>query len=934
MKDEASGSPGSPGSPGALVSLGERIEVLATEPHLVRSLGARLAGPLLRLVRWEPDFKVKAIAALLDALRRTHERRANKRSAPIRREDPAGPDGPTFGDLADAAVEELDANVTGAERACVVNGRVPTARAAWLRRLYEVVTRAVTAVEDAGDTEKRRIAAAVDPVMLLPPLALAPPPPGSPPPPSPSPRRRRRHRRPSPPSTSPPPSSPPSSPPPPSPRASPPGEAVPGEEPPAAAVPDERLIELELAAIDHLLDASRAEADFLGRRRRLLEAARQLLLETSAALPLETAGVEARRAHIAEQIVRLNRFEAAGIAPDVGLLHQAKTALSRGERQKLYAALGALDEVALSRGDGASLTRTSAAVRVMTPDLDRFDERARRTSLERSSKEVLGNAVIETVRRGYEAGREDLARAYADMAPKDREKQKAVIDYFASGSEIATLSAALAVDGCFEVGGVLSPVRVEELETRLRAVSYPTPDLLLMPAQDITDVPGAVIDDPRRILLSLAEGRLLTRKFIEVEAVTRRRTELVGEARIYLLDGSESMVVERDGRDVSARARMRDAILLAELATLHRRFAEKGRRVRVVLFFRYFTVVLWPTTRVDSEDSALKAMVEVIRTPRRGGTDIEGALVASFQQVREAREADPALARAQIVLVTDGNAEVNEEAIRVEREKAGDLPIAVSVIALGEENASLRALVARQRARGERAFYHFISDDALRSIVDRGADRGPAIHLDALISGDRDRSAADLGTELTAQLGELLDELGELGRKRHIEAMEGVDADAQALVEVGLPADAVPERERARRELLDRDRRALEARFLRWFPAPPIPAPGAQGKPSVEAAPDAPVADAPMPGTPMPGTSERDNLDAVTVVLATVSEVVGEVGGSPLQRRADAIEILERLLPDARLSPARYLAVLHAYPGATARALQAVHRAVSPPSGA
>lgn len=694
-------------------------------------------------------------------------------------------------------------------------------------------------------------------------------------------------------------------------------------------MPDDRLIELELAAIDHLLDASRAEADFLGRRRRLLEAARQLLLETSAALPLEAAGVEARRAHIAEQIVRLNRFEAAGIAPDVGLLHQAKTALSRGDRQKLYAALGALDEVALSRGDGASLTRTSAAVRVMTPDLDRFDERARRTSLERSSKEVLGDAVIETVRRGYEAGREDLARAYADMAPKDREKQKAVIDYFASGSEIATLSAALAVDGCFEVGGVLSPVRVEELETRLRAVSYPTADLLLMPAQDITDVPGAVIDDPRRILLSLAEGRLLTRKFIEVEAVTRRRTELVGEARIYLLDGSESMVVERDGRDVSARARMRDAILLAELATLHRRFAEKGRRVRVVLFFRYFTVVLWPTTRVDSEDSALKAMVEVIRTPRRGGTDIEGALVASFQQVREAREADPALARAQIVLVTDGNAEVNEEVIRAEREKVGDLPIGVSVIALGEENASLRALVARQRARGERAFYHFISDEALRSIVDRGGDRGPAIHLDALISGDRDKSAADLGAELTAQLGDLLDELGELGRKRHIEAMEGVDADAQALAEMGLPADAVPERERARRELLDRDRRALEARFLRWFPAPPSPEPGAQGKPSVGAAPDAPMA-----GTPMAGTPERDNLDAVTVVLATVSEVIGEVGGSPLQRRADAIEILERLLPDARLSPARYLAVLHAYPGATARALQAVHRAVSPPSGA
>jgi hypothetical protein len=68
--------------------------------------------------------------------------------------------------------------------------------------------------------------------------------------------------------------------------------------------------------------------------------------------------------------------------------------------------------------------------------------------------------------------------------------------------------------------------------------------------------------------------------------------------------------------------------------------------------------------------------------------------------------------------------------------------------------------------------------------------------------------------------------------------------------------------------------------------------------------------------------------------LATVVEVVSEVSGSDLGRQADAIEIIERLLPDARLSPARYLAVMRAYPRAVSPALRAVHAAVMPGRGA
>ena len=60
--------------------------------------------------------------------------------------------------------------------------------------------------------------------------------------------------------------------------------------------------------------------------------------------------------------------------------------------------------------------------------------------------------------------------------------------------------------------------------------------------------------------------------------------------------------------------------------------------------------------------------------------------------------------------------------------------------------------------------------------------------------------------------------------------------------------------------------------------------------------------------------------------------MVSDVGGGALARQADAIEILERLLPDARLSPARYLAVVRAYPAEVAPSLRAVHAAVKPRS--
>lgn len=738
------------------------------------------------------------------------------------------------------AVDELEASVASVERTAVVNRSVPVAHAAWLRRLYEVVARAAVAARGPGRRAALRIAASENASALLPPLAIQ----GT--------------------------------------DAEPEEEDAPGES---------RLLGAQLGAVDHLLDAAREEREVLERRRRLLEAARQLLLETSAALPLDHEGVAGRLRAIGREITWIDRLQAAGVRPDAGLLHQARSAMSRGERQRLFAILSAMDSFAVASGDLETVERTERAIHNLDPQNRARDSEAIAASVERSGSEVFGREIQEAVARGYEEGRTNVS------AIGNKFVEGLLAKYLAPGAERATLSASLAVDGCFEVGGVLSPVRVKEEQIRLEEVPFPTEKLVLVPARGPEDVPGAVIDDPRSILLSLAEGKLLTRRFIQKRVRTRSRTVLRGEVRIYVLDGSGSMI--------GPRARMRDAILIAELATVARRLSEAARTGRVVLFYRYFSDDVGPTTRVDSPDGALAAITSVLATHQSGGTELQAALLASLEQVREARAADPDLARAQIVLVTDGNAPVSDRVVAAAREKAGDLPVGISVIALGEENPALREIVARQRARGERAFYHFVDDAALAAIASGDVDDAPAIHLPH-VSFDDTATPQQEAAALETAVGGLLDELGALGRTRDLAAMERLDRN-QLLVRTDRPLlVAKGEGERARVESAQRDRRALDFRFRRWFPPPS----------------DSPV----LP--PEEGTLERGDLESVIVLLATITEVVGLVEGSELARQADAIDLLERLLPDARLSPARYEAVVTQYPGQTKAALEALHGAV------
>ena len=745
-------------------------------------------------------------------------------------------DWPAVTKTLERAQRELESNVTTLERVTIVRRETPVAHVMWLRRVVGVLGLAGAAAKRDAAPEDERAVTRMDPSVVLPPL---------------SPLRD--------------------------------GHAQPIE--------DNRLVDLELAAIDHLMAAARAESLVLGRKRRLLIAARQRLLEASAALPLERGGVGDRARWLAMEITRVDRLEAAGLSPDVSLVHQARQALLRRDADKLYGSLSALEANALASGDR---TVADVAGRAVAKGAGLAG------SVDRSLRELLGANVTAIADAVTDARFELQNRIDVGGTPADRNAARIALERIPADADKAIAHAAIAADGFFEVGGTLAPIRVLEEQKLQRVVKHPTRDLVLQPAEDVNDLRDAIIGDPRSVLLDLAVGRLFARRFVRDEPVQRSRVVMHGEVRVYVLDGSGSMV--------GPRARVRDAILVAELCTLMKRL-ESPRDVRCTLFYRYFDEQLGPANRIESVKQARDAIRDVVGNDRSGGTDIQMALLASIRQIADARASDPDLARAQIVLVTDGESPVDEEVLLTARDAIKGIPIGVSVIALGQENEALRGIVARQRAKGEQAFYHYLDDADLEAIAS-GQITTESIHAPE----DWTRLAED-PRALEEELGGLVDELEAIDRARDVDALERIEEEAQARRDVGLdmPAAELPEAEgqgeRARVEALRKDRVALAARFARWFPAP-----------------GSGVSVAPGTGE---STTDSTDVDATLCALASVAEVVSLLGGSPLARQADAIDLLERLLPDARLTPVRYRAVLREFPSAVAPSLKALHEAVS-----
>jgi len=704
-------------------------------------------------------------------------------------------------------IDELEQNLASVERATIVNDRRYVHHASWLRRCWGVLSRASRDGQRGGSR-----------LGLLPPLAVS-------------------------------------------------AKDVDLVSAPDATEEAIRMVEMQLAAVDRVLETAQGENDRLHRRLRLLEAARGMLLELGAALPIDEDGVEARLDHIRRELTHLDRLEGAGIRPQVGLHHQTLSFVARGERDKLFTALQAIAHTASISGDEPAARLASAAAAALVGEAAGL---SREESLARSVVEMQSEAVVDAARVGHEQARESITEEEEPVFA-----EALLRDHYALGQERSVLASSLAVASAFELGGRTSPAVIEETEWVSRAVRHPTQTLDLDRARRPADVVDAVIDDPRTILLSLASGRLLTRRHLTVEPQTRRRSVRRAEVRSYVLDGSSSM-----GPPTGHRGRMRDAILVAELSALARRLRVGDSRESVVLFYRYFTAGLGERITVDTIQAAYDAVESVMATRRLGGTDIELALRSAMEDVCEHREAEPDLERAQIVLVTDGEADVRPEVVDRWRRDLVGVDFGISVIALGEENPALRRIVAAQRAEGVRAFYHFMSDAVLRAIDSGGVGVGAVLHL----------PEASRGKPIEDEVAALVEELADLRRDRD-------EATMRQLAKAG------DEPGRAVAESAFGDAHVVRRRFARWFPA-------------IES-----VADA------EPETVEAEDRDSMLLILGVIVEVVERIDGTELDRKADAVDLLTSLLPDAQLSPARWDLVTHNYGARLVAPMQTLHHA-------
>ncbi len=265
--------------------------------------------------------------------------------------------------------------------------------------------------------------------------------------------------------------------------------------------------------------------------------------------------------------------------------------------------------------------------------------------------------------------------------------------------------------GCarfFDIEDTLSEELVEaELKATRpmqRRVPYPTQVMTYEFTNSLDQVHQFVLTQPGSVVLDLAAGRQVIRQYLEEEPPPKQKKVLKTAVRVYVLDASGSMH--------GARARFRDAILIAELNAIRVK-ARQGVPFDP-LYFSFFNDTPTGLTRVETGQDATRHIEKLFRvSPAEGQTDITLAVMSAFDSIRLAQGRDPYLARATVVLVTDGEDGVDRELIRKTRKPFEGLDIALSFISLGEENPDLKSLVLEQRGLGGRAFYHHLSDQEI-----------------------------------------------------------------------------------------------------------------------------------------------------------------------------------------------------------------------------
>ena len=430
---------------------------------------------------------------------------------------------------------------------------------------------------------------------------------------------------------------------------------------------------------------ARRNAEDVVQKRRDLDVAQELLLRMG--FDRDRSAVRQLRSEVAA------RREEARAAPQVRSVEELVRAVRRDARRQpgmayqafrgLYIRALEAENGQLAEAAGKLLSSLAPKQELLRHHIENEHEREAEAWLGDDRKPASGDPALESLT--------DLAFDLTGDARETFELAAGCARYFdvedVLGEEVTEL----------DLGVVrAAPIRVP----------YPTQTMTFETTGSLSELHNFVLDDPRMLLYDLASSRQRVRSYLQDAPPPRRQRKRRTAVRVYVCDASGSMQ--------GARARFRDALILAELNNLRRK-VQRGEPFDP-LYFSFFNDTPTQLARVDTAAEASRQMEKLFEdSPAEGLTNITLALMAAFDSIHAAQGKDPYLARATVVLVTDGEDRVDMEVLRKTRAPVESLDIALSFISLGEENKDLRSLVDEQRQLGGRAFYSHLSDAEIAS---------------------------------------------------------------------------------------------------------------------------------------------------------------------------------------------------------------------------
>lgn len=444
----------------------------------------------------------------------------------------------------------------------------------------------------------------------------------------------------------------------------------------------------KLAVVEFLAQRAKRNVSNIEHKRRDLDLAHELLLRMGSMARGESDRLRRTRIEVGAARERVRS------SPTVRSLEDLSRHLRHAARRDLrtaYRSFKALYERAIEANDAELAKVASEAVDQFLTTSKDVSKRVEQAELQRV---LAPRMAAEQLPAGGQGGLHD---SVGDLLTQ--------LAFGLDDDRLKALELAAGASRLFDVEDALSEnFVVAELKASRpvqRSVPYPTQTMTYGFATGLDEIHHFVLTQPGSIVLNLASGRQLVRQYLDDESPPQPKKLKQTAVRVYVLDASGSMH--------GARARFRDAILIAELNAI--RVKGKLNLPFDPLYFSYFNDTPTELTRVDSAAEASRHIERLFASsPAEGQTDISLALTAAFGSIANARGQDPYLSRATVVLVTDGEDGVDLELIQKTQKPFEGLEIALSFISLGEENADLKSLVTNQRALGGRAFYQHLAD--------------------------------------------------------------------------------------------------------------------------------------------------------------------------------------------------------------------------------